>query len=92
MASYDEILAQVRALSAADRQRLAGELSGASRPGLAQLGTLAQRPPAPHSVAWLKAERGHAVLATDTGPAESDIPAGGAAIQGMWSDLKGEQP
>jgi hypothetical protein len=83
MADLNEVLAQARALSPEDRETLARELAG-SRPTLAQLGTLAERPPSPHSVAWLKSERGHAVLATDTGPADADIPAGADAIAGMW--------
>jgi hypothetical protein len=91
MASYDEVLRLASGLSPAERQRLVRELSGGGQP-LAQLGSLAQRPPAPHSVAWVKAERGHAVLATDTGPAEADLPAGAEAIAGMWSDVKGAQP
>jgi hypothetical protein len=84
MATYDEVLGLAKGLSAAERQRLAREIA----PGtpLATLGGMAARPPAPQSVAWLKAERGHAVLATDTGPAEADIPAGVEAIAGMWAD------
>ena len=42
------------------------------------------------SVAWLKAERGHAVLATDTGPSEADLPAGADAIAGMWAGRAAE--
>jgi hypothetical protein len=61
---------------------MAQELAGAGS-GI-PLATFAPRPPAPQSVAWLKAERGHAVLATDTGPTEADIPEGAAAIAGMW--------
>jgi len=86
MASVEEVLALAKQLGAEERARLAQELGGGARPSLAQLGSLASRPPAPQSVAWLKAERGHAVLATDTGPAEADIPAGPEAIAGMWAD------
>ena len=92
MPDLDEVLALARQLPPEDRERLARELGSAARPTLAQLGTLAQRPPSPHSVAWLKAERGHAVLATDTGPADQEIAPGAAAIAGMWSDMKGAQP
>ena len=90
MAELEEVVALARALSAEDRERLMRELGG--RPTLAQLGTLAQRPPSPHSVAWLKAEQGHAVLATDTGPADAEIPEGADAIAGMWSDMQGGRP
>jgi hypothetical protein len=90
MPSYDEVLELAGRLPAPERQRLAREL-GESRAGV-QLGMLADRPPSPHSVAWVKSERGHAVLATDTGPAESDIPTGAEAIAGMWADARGEQP
>lgn len=91
MPDFNELLEQARALSPAEQQELARQLGGA-RPVLAQLGTLASRPPAPQSVAWVKAERGHAVLATDSGPADADIPAGADAIAGMWADVKGAQP
>jgi len=91
MATYEEILALARGLGAEERQRLAVELVSAPRPGGTELRTFGGGPPAPHSVAWLKAERGHAVLATDTGPAESDIPAGAEAISGMWGDVRSEQ-
>ena len=89
MAGYDETLAQARRLTAEEQRRLARELGGGAP--LAQLGTLAMRPAAPQSAAWIKSERGHAVLATDTGPAEADIPAGADAIAGMWSDMRGAQ-
>jgi len=87
MPDYAELLAAANALPPEERERLAREIK---RPTLMQLGGLTARPPAPQAVAWLKAERGHAVLATDTGPAESDIPAGADAIAGMWSDMTAE--
>jgi hypothetical protein len=96
MSTYEELLRLARALPEEQRERLAAELlqgihgvhnlPGRGAPRLPMAG------PAPHSVAWLKAERGHAVLATDTGPAEADIPPGAAAIAGMWADLRSEQP
>lgn len=88
MPAFDELLAQARQLPAEERERLVRELGG-SRPVLAQLSSLASRPPAPQSVAWVKAERGHAVLATDAGPADADLPAGADAIAGMWADMQG---
>jgi hypothetical protein len=80
--TYEEVRLLALDLGADDRRRLAQELAGP--PAGVPLATFAPRPPAPQSVAWLKAERGHAVLATDTGPAEADIPEGAAAIAGMW--------
>ena len=90
MATYEELLALSRQLSAEERLRLAREIGASPASGFAQIGGAVPRPPAPHSVAWLKAERGHAVLATETGPAESDIPAGADAIAGMWADMRSE--
>lgn len=95
MPIYEEILRLARQLSADERERLARELAPPPQPVMAQFTTLPGRPPAPQSAAWIKAERGHAVLATDTGPAERDIPAGAEAIAGMWADVSGtgaEQP
>ena len=80
--SVEELVHEIRALSPSDLSRARRELSGPTT--MAQFG--APRPPAAQSVAWLKAERGHAVLATDTGPSEADIPAGAAAIAGIWKD------
>ncbi len=91
MPSFEEVLTQARQLAPDDQQRLARELGLTARPTLAQLNTLAVRPPAPHSVAWVKAERGHAVLATDSAPAESDLPAGPEAVIGIWSDMREDQ-
>ena len=89
MPSFEEILQSARTLSAEEQAKLARELQPAGRAVLMDLGPMANRPPAPHSVAWVKSERGHAVLATDTGPAETDIPQGAAAIAGMWRDMAG---
>ena len=89
--TIDDLVREAQALAPGERERLLQELGGA-RPVLAQLGSLASRPPAPQSVAWVKAERGHAVLATDSGPADADIPAGPEAIAGMWADVRGAQP
>jgi hypothetical protein len=85
-ASFEAVLAAARALSEADQRRLAAALG--PRASLEQLAAFANRPPAPQSVAWVKAERGHAVLATDTGPADAEIPEGAAAIAGMWRDAE----
>ena len=73
MPDYEQVLVLANQLSTADRERLARELAPAAGPALTQLGGLASRPPAPQSVAWVKAERGHAVLATDAGPAAHSV-------------------
>lgn len=88
MTDYEQVLETARRLPAADRDRLARALSGgaAAPAGLAPLAMAGRA--APQSVAWLKAERGHAVLATDTGPADADLPAGAEAIAGMWADAR----
>jgi len=85
--TLDDLLAAAQALPDADRRRLAAAL--APRAPLEQLAAFGSRPAAPQSAAWVKAERGHAVLATDSGPADAEIPAGAAAIAGMWRDLEG---
>lgn len=90
MPTFDEVLALAKRLDPHQRERLAREIAPGLAAGLAPLPTLANRPPAPQSVAWVKAERGHAVLATDTGPAEADIPAGPDAILRMWADQVAE--
>lgn len=86
---YREILNQARQLNRQEQEQLIRELAPRPAPASGVLGMLTPRGPAPQSVAWLKAERGHAVLATDTGPADADIPAGAAAIAGMWADRRG---
>jgi hypothetical protein len=86
---YREILNQARQLSRQEQEQLLRELGGRAAAPAGGLGMLTPRGPAPQSVAWLKSERGHAVLATDTGPADTEIPAGAAAIAGMWADRKG---
>jgi hypothetical protein len=88
---YREILNQARTLSRQEQEQLTKELAARATPASGALGMLTQRGPAPQSVAWLKSERGHAVLATDTGPSDSQIPAGAAAIAGMWADRRGDQ-
>lgn len=86
---YQQVLEAAQQLSPAERERLARAVSSRAG-GLSPLAMAGRA--APQSVAWLKAERGHAVLATDTGPADADIPAGAEAIAGMWSDMREEQP
>jgi hypothetical protein len=90
MPTYEEVLAMARSLPLPERERLVRDLAPPA--ALTPLGTLAARPPAPHSAAWVKSERGHAVLATDTGPAEAEIPPGPDAVAGMWRDLTGVAP
>lgn len=81
MATVEEIVALVRRLSPGEQQEVAR--------ALARGGRSAELPiagPAPHSVAWVKAERGHAVLATDLTALEARLPAGSAALAGIWAD------
>jgi len=90
MADLKEVLSLARQLRAEEQAQLARELAPAGSGGaLTQLASLAARPPAPQSVAWVKAERGHAVLATDSGPGDAEIPPGPAAVAGMWADMGG---
>jgi hypothetical protein len=88
MPTYDDVLRAARALPPAERQRLARELAdpAATPARAAELPIATLSAPRPHSVAWVKAERGHAVLATDTPESDADIPAGADAIAGMWAD------
>jgi hypothetical protein len=91
MPQFDELLAAARQLPAVERERLARELLPPST--LTPLGALLQRSPAPQTAAWLKAEEGHAVLATGGREAVSQgIPAGAPALEGIWGDLREKTP
>jgi hypothetical protein len=87
MTDLEQLLALAQRLSPAERAQLARAL-GAPVGGAALPLLTAPAPPAPHSAAWLKAERGHAVL--DPGEPEPDaaIPAGPEAIAGMWASRR----
>lgn len=80
----------VSLLSTEDRQRLLQVLSPRQTridlPLMQSTGA-----PSPQSSDWIKAERGHAVLATYDVPDEA-IPAGAAAIAGIWSRADAGQP
>jgi predicted nucleic acid-binding protein len=91
MSDYDDILWAARSLSPGEQQQLARELGapasgGAGRTELPLTQFPGMAGPRPHSVAWVKAERGHAVLATETAEADAAIPAGAEAIAGIWAD------
>jgi hypothetical protein len=94
MPTVEEVLALARQLSPAQQQEVARALARAGtsggRPVHSAGGRSADLPiagaPAPHSVAWVKAERGHAVLATDLTAFEAALPPGPAAIEGIWAD------
>lgn len=74
------ILKEIGKLTVAERTRLLDELRGGGTSSL----SVTSAAPRPHSVAWLKAEKGHAVLDTGTsGPI--GLPAGPRALFGMWS-------
>jgi hypothetical protein len=87
MASMEEILSLARRLPPAQQQELARALARGGRSA-----DLPIAGPAPHSVAWVKAERGHAVLATDLTALEARLPPGAAAIAGIWADREGITP
>jgi predicted nucleic acid-binding protein len=82
MPTVKEILELSRRLTPAERQELARALARPERSGDLPLAP----GPSPHSVAWVKAERGHAVLATDLTALEAQLPAGAAALAGAWAD------
>lgn len=84
MPTLDEVRALLSRLAPAERELLARELAASRLPLLSA--PTAPAGPVPHSPAWVRAERGHAVLATDTGPPDAEIPAGWQAIVGMWRD------
>jgi hypothetical protein len=80
----DEILKLARRLPPEQQRELARALaSPAPRADL----PITQFPtgPAPHSPGWVKAERGHAVLATGSVASEASLPAGPAALAGIWA-------
>jgi predicted nucleic acid-binding protein len=80
MRNVVQLLDEVRSLSKQERAELMRALSAAEAPGeLPLIGA-----PEPHSVAWLRAERGHALLDPAL-PDADEIPAGAAAIAGIWS-------
>lgn len=81
MADLQEILALARALGPADREQLARALAASPpRPDLPLF-----QGPAPQSAAWLRAERGHAVVDTMSPAVEAAVPPGAEAIAGIWT-------
>jgi hypothetical protein len=85
MATYDEAVKMAASLLPADRRRLLQALEAQSA-GLSLIRL------APHSPGWIQAEQGHAVLAVDAGPSEKEIPAGAAALDGIWADRDADTP
>jgi len=83
VADLAELLAQIAKLSPAEREHLRRAL-GEARP--TELPLFQFTRPAPHSDAWVAAERGHAVL--ETGAAEEDeaLPEGPDALAGLWAE------
>jgi hypothetical protein len=84
--TLSEILNLARRLPPEQQRELARALS---KPAAELPMTQFASAPAPHSVGWVKAERGHAVLATDTAPSEASIPSGPSALAGIWADHAG---
>lgn len=83
MPELSELLHEIAKLAPAEKEHLKRAL-GADAPQ--ELPLFQFSAPAPQSEAWIRAERGHAVLATDSAPAEVDLPEGPDAIAGMWAD------
>jgi hypothetical protein len=91
MPGLEEILNLMRSLSPQEREQLARTLAAPAGRGpelpLASPAAVAMaRPDVRDPVGWRKAERGHAVLATDTPERDDEIPTGPKAIAGMWAD------
>jgi predicted nucleic acid-binding protein len=84
MSELQYVLQLARALGPAEQQQLIRALTAGSP--AAGLPLLAPSAPSPHSAAWVRAERGHAVLATEP-EATADIPPGAGAIAGIWPHL-----
>lgn len=83
MPTVEEVLRLARQLTPSEQQELVRALQKPARSADLPLATAG---PAPHSAAWLKAERGHAVLATELTATEETLPAGAAALAGIWAD------
>ena len=80
MPDVNEILNLARGLSATEREQLGRALSGPAGRGMdlplaSPAAAAMARPDVRDPVGWRKAERGHAVLATDTPTRDDEIPA-----------------
>lgn len=100
MSLFEDAMSIAVQLPLADRERLAQALgvrpaavvrpAAGVRRATGQSLPLHQFAARPDPAAWRKAETGHAVLATGDAQAPSQIPAGPAAIAGIWSHRAGE--
>jgi predicted nucleic acid-binding protein len=88
MSPFEAALAAAVQLPHEGRERLAKALglriASESIPTAARLLPMASATARPDPVAWRKAEAGHAVLATEESLSDKEIPAGAAAIEGLW--------
>jgi len=97
MSLFEDVMSIAVQLPVAERRRLAQALGVATNdtPPPAPSGTalpLHQFSNRPDPVAWRKAERGHAVLATDAvgGGAAANLPPGAPALTGIWASRAGD--
>jgi predicted nucleic acid-binding protein len=87
MSPYEEAVAAAVKLPLEQREHLAQALGLRLAKSTLPMASLTARP---DPIAWRKAETGHAVLANDEGLRDDEIPAGAAAIRGIWSSRSEE--
>jgi predicted nucleic acid-binding protein len=91
MSPFEAAMSVAVQLPQAERERLARALGvniapDASTPSTSRVLPMASLVSRPDPAAWRKAESGHAVLATEAGLRDSEIPTGAAAIAGVWQE------
>jgi predicted nucleic acid-binding protein len=91
MSPFEAAMSLAVQLPQAERERLAKALgvavaSAPSTPSSSRVLPMASATTRPDPVAWRKAESGHAVLATETGLSDAEIPTGPSAIAGVWQE------
>jgi hypothetical protein len=90
MSKLDDILKLIRNLNPQEREQLgralAGPVRGPELPLASPSAAAMSRPDVRDPVGCRKAERGHAVLVTDTPERDDQIPTGPKAIAGIWAD------
>jgi predicted nucleic acid-binding protein len=87
MSPYEEAVAAAVKLPLEQREHLAQALGLRLAKSTLPMASLTARP---DPIAWRKAETGHAVLANDEGLRDEEIPAGAAAIRGIWANRSDE--
>ena len=91
MSPFEAAMSVAVQLPQAERERLAKALgvtvaTTPSTPSSSRVLPMASLTARPDPIAWRKAESGHAVLATDAGLSDAEIPTGPSAIAGIWQD------